>query len=253
MKLGVTRWLTIAPVMALAASMAHATSIMPNLVQNGDFSSSSSLLNNSQPIYDAVYQWQQTAPLASPWVFSSAGSGIAANGSGFNYSGELDGATQVAFLQLYNGPLGQIANSSYDTTSASISQTISDLTVGSWYTLSFDLEGRPGYSAAPVVASIDGATISATPVSGTFSSTFSSYSTTFQATGAVETLVFSSTLPASLTGSKNYDLNTAISNVSLVDPSRGTVPEGGSPLCFLLLAAMASLVAMRMNQADGAV
>ena len=242
MKTGVIRWLTIASVVVFTTGAAYATPINDaNLVQNVNFSSP--YLTSASSF---TYQWQNTNPIASPWTFSETGAGVAGIGSALNYSAPPDGASQVAFLQLYNGSMYGGANNG---TSASISQTIGGINPGSWYTLSFDVEGMPGGQSAPIVASIDGMTIDATPKAGTWTP----FTTPeFQATGSTETLTFLSTLPADWVGT-NYNLNTAISNVALVDPPHpNPVPEGGSALSFLLLAMLASLGALRLGKAEAA-
>lgn len=231
MKIGVFRWLMSASVLVLAASTASATSIYPNLVVNGNF--------NATSANGDVYQWQDSSPLASPWTFSETGAGIASNGSALGFTNAPDGAGQAAFLQIYHGD-----QTSLDSAQASISQTISDISAGSWYTLSFDLEGT-----APVTATVDGITMKETPASGEWSSYTSEV---FQAKSSTATLTFAA-IPQDMAASANYNLSTAISNVSLVDPPHQNVPEGGSALSFLLLAAITSLVALRMQRTATAV
>jgi Chitobiase/beta-hexosaminidase C-terminal domain/IPT/TIG domain/Family of unknown function (DUF6067) len=137
----------------------------------------------------------------SGWTFSgptqnassgSYGSGVAENGSAWGWTAAPDGANQVAFLQ----------------DNATLTQTLTGLTVGNQYTVSFYLEGRPGYSANPITATIAGATLlsTTTPAGGSWTQ----YTEQFTATATSEALTFTTT---QTTG----DYDTGVSDVTVTE------------------------------------
>ncbi len=126
----------------------------------------------------------------SGWTFSS-GSGVAEYGSAWNFTAATDGANQVAFLQ----------------NTSTITQTISGLTTGQQYTVSFYLEDRPGYTSNPIVVSMGGTTLlSTTPGSG-----WTLYTETFTASSNSAVLSFS-------TSANSGDNDTGLSDVSVTAP-----------------------------------
>ena len=151
----------------------------------------------------------------SPLVPGVSGSGIAGYGSAFGFTSALSGALQVGFVQ-------QLA--------ASISQSITGLTPGDIYDLTFNLEGRPSTGAPPTTVTIG---MGGSPVfSGIPSNnTWTSYSDTFIASSSTEVLTFSSD-------------GTADTTTGIDDPSITLVPEGGAALLYVLLAGGACFGAM---------
>jgi hypothetical protein len=151
----------------------------------------------------------------SPWVSGVSGAGIAEQGSAFGFTAPPSGDGQVAFLQL----------------TAWLSQSITGLTVGDSYDLTFALEGRPSTGAPPTTVTIglDGALSDVTPANNSWTS----YSYIFTAATTSETLMFATS------NSPTSDTTTGID-----DPSITLVPEGGATLMFLLLAGSACFGAM---------
>jgi hypothetical protein len=177
------------------------------------------------------------------WTFNG-GAGVQQNGSAWGFTAPPIG-NQSAFIQDYNGyyyynggfvPVGTVASPS------SISQTLTGLTVGDSYVLSFYMEERSynvgGY--APIVVSIGSSSSAQTAPASTYS--WQLYDTTFTASGTSETLSFSSPFPPGL--SPGHDLDTGIADVSIsagsTPPSGGgipiSLPEGGASWLYLLLA-----------------
>jgi YD repeat-containing protein len=102
--------------------------------------------------------------------------GVTGNGSAWGFAAAPDG-DQVAFIQTYGGETG------------SISQTLTGLSAGNLYTLSFYLANRPGSSPYPVTVSLDGVVL------GVFtpgSTSFTQFTTAaFQAVSSTAVLTFS--------------------------------------------------------------
>ena len=161
-----------------------------NLVTNGDFAT-----NPPMTPGDGTYIYDPTN--VAGWTFSGAtqnastgsyGSGVAENGSAWDFTAAPDGANQVAFLQ----------------DNATLTETISNLIVNQQYTASFYLEDRPGYSADPITVTMNGVTLlSTTPGSG-----WTQYNEPFTATATSEVLSFTTT-----TSSGDYD--TGVSDVAI--------------------------------------
>jgi len=131
----------------------------------------------------------------SGWTFSGAtgsGSGVAEYGSAWGWTAAPDGSNQVAFLQ----------------NTSTLTQTISGLTTGQQYTVSFYLEDRPGYTSNPITVSMGGTTLlSTTPGSG-----WTLYTEQFTATAASEVLSFS-------TSTTSGDNDTGLSDVTVKEMS----------------------------------
>ncbi len=153
---------------------------------------------------------------AGGWTFGSY-AGVASNGSAFNFSSAPDGA-KVGFIQSYDGSSGGV-----------ISQTIAGLTVGTTYTVSFDLAARPSpYAVDPI-------SLGLTAIStnfflsfglGTFtpsSTVFQTFSTSFTASTTSAVLTF-----AGLAGNAGQDLDTAIDLVGITATSTTPIPEPAS-------------------------
>jgi hypothetical protein len=143
------------------------------LATNSDFATTPPMTPGAGTyIYDPtnVSGWTFSGPTQNA-AGGSYGSGVAEYGSAWNFDAATDGANQVAFLQ----------------NTATVTQTISGLTTGQQYTVSFYLEDRPGYSSNPIIVSMGGTTLlSTTPGSG-----WTLYTETFTATAASELLSFS--------------------------------------------------------------
>ncbi len=151
-------------------------------------------------------------PAGASWVFAG-NSGEAANGSPFFSSPAPDGV-QAAFLQDVAG----------DTLGAdNFSESVTGLTSGSVYELSFYAAERPGYSADPFTVTL-GSTVLGTYTPG--STAFVLYTTgPVVASGTSMTLTFASA------GSTSNDIDSAIDDVGIVGLA---TPEPGS---FALLGA----------------
>ena len=208
-KLSLVSLAIAAAVMSGAIASAQAT----NFVINPTFSPSS-------PLGPSPNNYEYNPSDVSPWTFSAldsgvSGSGIAGYGSAFGFTSALSGALQVGFVQ-------QLA--------ASISQSITGLTPGDIYDLTFNLEGRPSTGAPPTTVTIG---MGGSPVfSGIPSNnTWTSYSDTFIASSSTEVLTFSSD-------------GTADTTTGIDDPSITLVPEGGAALLYVLLAGGACFGAM---------
>lgn len=110
------------------------------------------------------------------------GTGVAGNGSDWGFAPALDG-DQVAFVQ--SGP----------TFAGTMSQTVTGLTSGARYTLSFLIAQRPGYARNPIFVSADGVLL------GTYdppSTGFTCVTTpAFTASGTSATITFTGQLTTS--------------------------------------------------------
>ncbi len=116
----------------------------------------------------------QYNPSGAPWAFSGAspnGSGIVANGSAFSNPNAPEGI-QAAFVQEYG----------------TMTQTVSGLTPGALYMITFRAAERPGNSQSWNVTVNGTAVGSYNP--GSDAGAYVVYSTTFTATAAMETLAF---------------------------------------------------------------
>jgi hypothetical protein len=103
----------------------------------------------------------------------TAGAGIQANGSAWGFAAAPQG-TQTAFIQSYDGVAG------------SISITLSGLTSGKEYFVSFDAAQRPGYGADPLTFTAPGVSTDYT-VAGT---AWKTYQTSFVADSTSDVLTF---------------------------------------------------------------
>ena len=175
------------------------------------------------------------------WTFNG-GAGVQQNDSAWGFTNAPNNLGQTAFLQDYNGtycynggcvPVGTVSSPS------SISQSVTGLTEGTQYDLSFYLEVRSynvgGY--APVVVVGSGST---TPQIAPNSSTvWQLYNVIFTASGSPETIGFYSPFPSEL--SYGSDLDTGLADVSLSTtlaapgPNTYYVPEGGADWMYLTL------------------
>jgi YD repeat-containing protein len=126
----------------------------------------------------------ETPEIGLEWIYNPtiAGmqfngySGVTGNGSAWGFAAAPDG-DQVAFIQTYGGQAG------------AISQTLTGLSAGNLYTLSFSLANRPGSPAYPVTVSLDGVVL------GVFtpgSTSFTQFTTAaFQVVSSTAVLTFS--------------------------------------------------------------
>jgi len=206
------------------ATGAAASAQVTNWVQNPEFTPNT-LLPSCGLCY--AYAAPGTGDFIVPdWTFSplinyASGSGIAGQGSNFGFAAPPSGAPQVAFVQL---------GTALDP--ASVSQTITGLTVNNVYDLTFYLEGRLSTGAPATTVSIGvGDTVLAGVVPPTV---WTFYNYDFTATSTSETLEFSSL--------QTQDTTTAID-----DPSITLVPEGGASLLYLLLAGITCFGTMRLS------
>jgi hypothetical protein len=157
-------------------------------------------------------------PTIVGWSFSG-GAGVQDNGSAWGFT-NAPGATQSAFLQNYDGSVHVPTGNP-----SSISQGVS-LTPGDFYTLDFYLEQRPGYAVNPVTVTIGLGNSTLTTVTPPSSNYWTLYTDTF---------VASSNQPEALTFTLSGPQYTTDIDVGLADVSL-SVPEGGSPWLYLLLA-----------------
>jgi hypothetical protein len=155
------------------------------------------------------------------WTFSPlqngvSGSGITGPGGGFGFTTPTSGAPQVGFLQI----------------TATVSQSITGLTPGDSYDLTFNLEGRPSTGAPLTTVTIGGVTV----LSGVIppNNSWTSYNDIFEAIATSETLTFST-------------IQRADTTTGIDDPSITFVPEGGASLLYLLLAGAASFGSMILS------
>lgn len=169
-------------------------------------------------------------PAGSPWTFIGA-SGIAAQGLPLSFPWYTvtapGGSGQAAFLQDYVG-----SNTKYSGHPGLISQSITGLTPGDTYTVSFYAAQRPNFTVNPFSVYV-GPTSLVTVTPG--STSFVQYSGTFTAGLSSELLEFES-LTGPVTGP--YDYDSVIADVT-VTPGTVTTPEPGT--FVLLLPALAAL------------
>jgi hypothetical protein len=141
-----------------------------DLVTNGNFAPS-----NGVPGYGAV----------SGWTFATGPGGAGAGGStNFDVSGFWNNGTI---------PVAGDTTAGFIQTAGSFSQTLTGLTVGSTYTLSFYDNSRSSFAVPTLTASVGGTALFSSaidPVGG--SNPFNFVSETFVATSASEVLEFSS-------------------------------------------------------------
>jgi hypothetical protein len=147
------------------------------------------------------------------WVFAGH-SGEAGTGSPW-FAGAPPDGTQTAFLQNLSGDaLG----------SDTFSESVTGLSIGTFYQFTFFAADRPGYPTDPFTVSLGANNL------GTFtppSTTFTSYTTaSVQATGTSMTLIFAAA------GTSPGDIDSAIDNVGI--QVGNSVPE---PASFVLLGA----------------
>ena len=180
------------------------------------------------------------------WIFNG-GAGVQQNGSAWGFTAPPVGS-QSAFLQDYNGtycynggcvPVGNSGSPS------SISQTLTGLTQGTQYDLSFYMEERSynigGY--APVVVTVGTASTPQLAPNSTY--VWQAYNVLFYASGPSESLSFSSPFPSDL--AYGSDLDTGIADVSITSLGGGpspsgptySLPEGGAASLYMLLAGAA--------------
>jgi hypothetical protein len=188
----------------LLATLAFAGTAVANAtsITNGNFSGS---------VGSSGYTYQPSS--VAGWFFSG-GTGVQANGSAWGFSNAPGGSGQSAFLQSYEGP----DKVDKGTPNSFISQNVGGLTTGQTYTVTFDLEQRPGYGANPVTVSIDGVTETITPPND---DAWTAYSLEFNYDGGPDGLTFSVTGP----GTGTYDNDTGLADVSI-----GATPEPGTLL-----------------------
>ena len=223
MKINVVRCLSVALVLAVAASLACASTI----VVNGNFSQYSpgtgpiaNPLALSAGYDDPTYPGDfYDVTNSVGWTFQT-GSGIALN-PGYAASTYLqpvpNGEGQVAFMQNCCG---------WD--AYSITQTVNGLVLGANYQLQYYLYAP--FGGSPTVVSVGAGTVGThSPVGA-----WTLYTDYFTATSASENLVFNLSSGNTLTG--------------LTDVSMTYLPEGGSGLLYLLIAAAVTLGAIRLSK-----
>ena len=182
------------PITVSTSETVKAIASSGQIATNSDFATTPPMTPGS-----GIYTYDPTN--VSGWTFSgptqnassgSYGSGVAENGSAWGFDAAPDGANQVAFLQ----------------NTSTLTQTISGLTPGQLYTVSFYLEDRPNYTSNPITVSIGGTTLlSTTPGSG-----WTLYTETFTATATSEVLSFS-------TNASSGDNDTGLSDVTVASTS----------------------------------
>ncbi|MBV8569216.1 MAG: hypothetical protein JO319_01270 [Acidobacteriaceae bacterium] len=175
-------------------------------------------------------------PTGSAWIFAGT-SGLSIQ----NVPGTTPwftvtppgGSGQAAFLQNYVGPLTTA-------TSGIISQSVSGLTVGDTYTLSFYAAQRPNYSVNPFTVTMGSTTLgSVTPGSVSFAL----YNETFTAISGTELLSFTSNPgPAG-----NFDVDSILANVNLA-PGTATPEPATFALMLPLLAGLVWYSRRRANR-----
>jgi hypothetical protein len=205
----------------LLATVCLSTAAVSQTIQNGSFETSTVSLYAYQYSNDEYGQWwyqsTQAALDAPNWTFSNMSGIIGAYGAApWGNLAPEDGGW-YAFIQSYSG--GGLPGS--------ISQTVTGLTNGQNYALSFYAAGRPSYSANTV-------TVGAAPTSPIASMAFTPttgkwqyYTLDFKATGTSETFSWvGQPLP---TNGQSMDNDTFVDNVKLT-----AVPGPAAALPFLL-------------------
>lgn len=187
----------------------------------------------STPSLVGIANGFQYNPTGSPWTFDGT-SGLALQGdptyAPFYTVTAPGGSGQAAFLQDYVGPTPPVPG--YSGVVGVISQSITGLTIGDTYSVSFYSAQRPGYTVNPFTVSVGGTQLALVTPSTT---DFTLYSDTFTATNSTELLEFASTTGPT-TG--NYDYDTVLADVALRS-NTVTTPEPGT--FALLLPALAGL------------
>jgi hypothetical protein len=204
--------------MSFVRTKAFALSLLATLALAG------TAVANANPILNGNFSGSVSGYAYDPsnvagWTFSG-GAGVQQNGSAWGFTNAPGGSGQSAFLQSYMGPINVPTGNP-----STISQTVSGLTVGDSYQVSFYLEARPGYGLDPVTVTIDGTTVTITPTSDSSWTKYTEYFT--DSAGDSNTLTFS----VSGSGVGNYDNDTGLADVSLAGvPEPGTLLLLGSGL-----------------------
>jgi hypothetical protein len=182
----------------------------------------------------------------SGWSFTG-GAGVQQNGSAWGFANAPVGG-QSAFLQSYDGGIGVPKGTATDP--SSISTTLSGLTKGDAYTLTFYMASRGGYGLNPIiVSSLGGQSYQVTSPPST--GLWSAYSIVFTASSSSEVLTVDSTFPSS----GNYDNDTGVADLSItagtnVIGSEILAPEGGAAGLYLVLAGAVCFGAMFLSSSN---
>ncbi len=218
--------LFMATAIGLAASSAMAAPASSPPVQTFSFEDPS-----LQPTYGDSYYYN---PTEADVTFNGAsggsgngGSGLAANGSAFNFPTTSFG-DQVAFVQNASGIAG------------ALSLSLSGLTSGATYDVTFYTAGRSGYGFDPLSVAYNGANVG-TVATGA-STSFTADTISFQASGSTGALTFTGTGPTS------GDIDTAIDNVTVSAVSAAPEPSSWA-LMFVGVATIGA--AMRLGRGSG--
>src|SRR5579883_1576381 len=165
----------------------------------------------------------QYNPTGATWTFTGD-SGIAANGSAFNFAPAPNGV-QVAFLQVFGS------------TTSSFSETISSVSVGDM--ISFSDAARPGFTANSFNVLYNGSVIgSFTPASTTWTTASVTIPVGAPSSGTLEFVS---------TGATGGDADVGIDNLTSTPAS--TTPEPGT-FALLLIPAVAGLMLARKKAAS---
>lgn len=184
------------------------------------------------------------------WVFgpneSSAngytGSGVAEQGSGFNFTAAPDGAQQVAFIQAYLGGTPPVSSAG----TISLQLGLTGLTAGDKYQLSFYLEPETSFYSGgnPITVQLNGlGFLSTTPQGTVANNAWTLYYAYFVATSGSANLGFLA-YPGTVPGKYTDGLSEVqVFDVTQTPPvglppgnSLTFLPEGGSSTLYLLLA-----------------